>query len=98
MEFMLSLLCFFKNYKRAPSFRNEFIMLSLGCFSKKNTNFTNKVWSSLKLNFLFTLLLLLRIRIHDDGGVRLRFFVYKAALSSLFLICKIVVVVARSLF
>ena len=44
MEFMLSLLCFFKNYKRAPSFRNEFIMLSLGCFSKKNTNFTNKVW------------------------------------------------------
>ena len=44
MEFMLSLLCFFKNYKRAPSFRNAFIMLSLGCFSKKNTNFTNKVW------------------------------------------------------
>ena len=130
MEFMLSLLCFFKNYKRAPSFRNAFIMLSLGCFSKKKhefykqslenrhpyallffcqtprpTTFSIKFFSylssyksSLKLNFLFTLLLLLRIRIHDDGGVRLRFFVYKAALSSLFLICKIVVVVARSLF
>ena len=39
MEFMLSLLCFFKNYKRAPSFRNEFIMLSLGCFSKKKHEF-----------------------------------------------------------
>ncbi len=114
MEFMLSLLCFFKNYKnfsRAPFFFTlrktvEFIMLSLLCFffADQTTTFSIKFFSylssyksSLKLNFLFTLLLL-RIRIHDDGGVRLRFFVCKAALSSLFLICKIVVVATRSLF
>ena len=83
MEFMLSLLCFF--------FADQTTTFSINFFSYLSYK------SSLKLNFLFTLLLL-RIRIHDDGGVRLRFFVYKAALSSLFLICKIVVVVARSLF